>query len=144
MATVVYRVFYKPEGVIDFLGLGSNSFVGTVDEATVLKYPKTLGDKEALAALDLEAQILKKIGPHKHIIGYKGQREDGLLLERAQRGSIAQFLKDHTPTLQQKVAWAHQATEAVAVTHRAGVIHCDINVNNLLLDDDLTVKLCNF
>ena len=144
MATVVYRVFYKPEGVIDFLGLGSNSFVGIVDEATVLKYPKTLGDKEALAALDLEAQILRKIGPHKHIIGYKGQREDGLLLERAQRGSIAQFLKDHTPTLQQKVAWARQATEAVAVTHRAGVIHCDINVNNLLLDDNLMVKLCDF
>ena len=35
-------------------------------------------------------------------------------------------------------------TEAIAVTHRAGVIHYDINVNNLLLDDNLTVKLCDF
>lgn len=39
---------------------------------------------------------------------------------------------------------ARQAIEAIAVTHRAGVIHCDVNVNSLLLDDDLTVKLCDF
>ena len=72
MATVAYRVFYKPERVIDFLGLGSNSFIGIVDEATVLKYLKTLSNKEALAALDLKAQILTKIGPYKYIISYKG------------------------------------------------------------------------
>jgi len=144
MATEVYRPFYKPEGVIEFLGLGTDGFIGTVDETTILKYPKTPGDKIALTILDLEAQILTTIGPHKHIIGYKGQREDGLLLERARRGSIAQFLKDYSPTWQQRSAWARQATEAVAVTHRTGVIHCDVNVNNLLLDDNLTVKLCDF
>ncbi|KAL9033168.1 MAG: hypothetical protein Q9180_006094 [Flavoplaca navasiana] len=144
MAADIYRPFYKPEGVTEFLGLGSDSFIGAVGETTVLKYPKTPGDKTALAILDLEAQILTTIGPHKHIVGYRGQREDGLLLERALRGSIAQFLKDYTPTWQQRLAWARQATEAVAVTHRAGVIHCDVNVNNLLLDNDLMVKLCDF
>ena len=144
MVTEVYRTFYKPEGVVEFLGLGADSFIGTVDETTALKYPKTSGDEIALRTLALEAQILKKIGPHKHIIGYKGQREDGLLLERARHGSIAQFLKDHTPSQQQRILWARQATEAVAVTHRAGIIHCDVNVNNLLLDDDLTIKLCDF
>ncbi|KAL8894833.1 MAG: hypothetical protein Q9207_008398 [Kuettlingeria erythrocarpa] len=144
MATEIYRPFYKPKGVTGFLGLGTDSFVGIVDETTVLKYPKTPSDKRALEILDVEAQILTTIGPHKHIIGYKGQREDGILLERAQRGSIAQFLKEHRPTWQQKLAWARQATEAIAVTHRAGVIHCDINVNNLLLDDNLAVKLCDF
>ncbi|KAK4696948.1 hypothetical protein P7C71_g1056, partial [Lecanoromycetidae sp. Uapishka_2] len=144
MATEVYRYFYKPEGVVEFLGLGTDSYVGIVDETTILKYPKTPGDATALGVLDLEAQILTKIGPHKHIVGYKGQREDGLLLERAWHGSIAQYLKGHTPTWQLRLAWARQATEAVAVTHRAGVIHCDINVNNLLLDDTLTVKLCDF
>ena len=144
MVTEIYRTFYKPEGVIEFLGLGADSFIGTIDETTILKYPKTSGDQIALTTLGLEAQILTKIGPHKHIIGYKGRREDGLLLERARRGSIAQFLKAHIPTRQQRISWARQATEAVAVTHRAGIIHCDINVNNLLLDDDLTVKLCDF
>ena len=35
-------------------------------------------------------------------------------------------------------------TEAIAVIYRAGVIHYDININNLLLNDNLIVKLCNF
>lgn len=144
MPEEVYRNFYKPEGVIDFLGLGTDSFIGTVDETTVLKYPKTPKDETALTNLDLEAQILTKIGPNKHIIGFKGQREDGLLLERARRGSIAQFLKESPSEWQQRFAWVCQATNAIAVTHRAGVLHCDINVNNMLLDDDLTVKLCDF
>ena len=102
MATEVYRPFYKPEGVIEFLGLGTDSFIGTIDETTILKYPKTPGDRTALTILDLEARILTTIGPHKHIVGYKGQREDGLLLERARRGSIAQFLKGYTPACQQR------------------------------------------
>ncbi|MCJ1253630.1 hypothetical protein MMC24_001442 [Lignoscripta atroalba] len=144
MGSEVYIPFYKPEKVTGFLGLGSNSFIGTVDQTTILKYPKTLGDESALAILSLEARILLAIGPHKHIIGFKGQREDGLLLERASLGSIAQFLKDYAPTLQQKHAWARQATEAVSVIHRAGVIHCDINVNNILLDKDMNVKICDF
>ncbi|KAL8798545.1 MAG: hypothetical protein Q9182_006578 [Xanthomendoza sp. 2 TL-2023] len=84
---------------------------------------------EALEILDLEARILTTIGPHKHIIGYKGPREDGLLLERAQRGTLAPFLEEQS----------NKATEACV-----GVIQCDINVNNLLLDDDLAVKLCDF
>ena len=144
MAIEIHRPFYKPEGVTEFLGLGADSFIGIVDETTILKYPKMPGDKTGLATLDLEAQILTTIGPHEHIIGYKGQREDGLLLERAQNGSIAQFLKERKPTWEQKFVWACQATEAISVIHRAGVIHCDINVNNLLLDDNLTVKLCDF
>ena len=144
MATETYRPFYKPEGVTEFLGLGSNSFIGTIDETTVLKYPKTPGDRTALAILGLEAQILTTIGPHKHIVGFKGRREDGLLLERALHGSIVQFLKNYKPTWQERFAWAQQATEAVAVTHKAGVVHCDININNLLIDDNLTVKLCDF
>ena len=144
MATEIHRPFYKPEGVTEFVGLGTDSFIGAVDKTTVLKYPKTPGDKTALAMLKIEAQILTTIGPHKRIIGYKGARKDGLLLERALCGSIAQFLKDYLPTWQQRLTWARQATEAVAVIHRAGIIHCDINVNNLLLDHNLRVKLCDF
>ncbi len=115
-----------------------------MDETTVFKYPKTPGDEETLAMLAVEAQILTTIGPHKHIIGFKGQRDDGLLLERALHGSIAHFLKDYTPTWQQSLAWARQVTEAVAATHNARVIHCDISVNNVLVDHNLTVKLCDF
>ena len=55
MAMEVYRIFYKPEGVIEFLGLGTDSFIGTVDKAIILKYPKTPGNKVVLMILDLKA-----------------------------------------------------------------------------------------
>ena len=144
MAEIISRDFYKPKGVTGYLGLGVDSFVGAIDETTVLKYPKTPGDETALSILKIEAEILTAIGPHKYIVGYKGLREDGLLLERALYGSIKQFLYDHTITDEQRLIWARQASEAIAVTHKAGVIHCDIHVNNLLLDNNLNIKLCDF
>ena len=140
----VYRFIYLPEGVTEFVASGTDSYIGAVDETTVLKYPKDAGDETTLDHLDIEAQLLTTIGPHKHIIGYRGKRSDGLLLERAQHGSIARFLEDYAPTCQQRFVWACQATEAVAATHRANVIHCDINMHNLLIDHNLTVKLCDF
>jgi len=55
MATEVYRPFYKSVGVIKFLGLGTDNFIGTIDETTILKYLKTPDDKIALTILDLKA-----------------------------------------------------------------------------------------
>lgn len=144
MAWETYRTFYKADGVTEFLGLGANSYIGIVDATTVLKYPHIPGDRTALAILSLEARMLKAIGPHKHIINLKGQTKDGLLLERAHFGSIAQYFKNNSPPFQQRLEWARQATEALSVVHKARVLHCDINVNNLLLDAKLNVKLCDF
>ncbi len=144
MAIETYRTFYKADGVTEFLGVGTNSYVGIVDDTTVLKYPRTPDDKTALAILRLEARMIESVGPHKHIINLKGQTKDGLLLERAHFGSIAQYLKNNDPPLQQRLDWARQATEAVATVHRARVLHRDISVNNLLLDAKLNVKLCDF
>lgn len=74
--------------------MGRKSFIGFIDESTVLKYPHIPGDEKALALLSLEARILQAIGPHKHIIGFKGLTRDGLLLERAPFGSINEYLKN--------------------------------------------------
>ncbi len=144
MITEIYRLFYKLKKVIEFLSLDIDSFINTIDETIILKYSKTSDDRTALTILDLEARILTTIESHKHIINYKSQRENDLLLERAREESIAQFLKDYASACQQRLFWTRQAIEAVVAIHRADVIHCDVNVNNLLLNDDLTIKLCDF
>lgn len=69
--------------------MGTTSFIGIVDETTVLKYPVIIGDKEGLTYLDLEARILQTIGPHRRIIGFKGLTEHG---QRAHFGSIGEYL----------------------------------------------------
>lgn len=134
---------YSQEG-IRFLTQGTSCFIGIVDETTVLKYPIAKGDKATLALLGIEARMYQAIGPHKYIIGFKGQRKDGLLLDRARIGSIAEYLKNNKPTEQQRLEWARQATEAIATVHKKMVLHRDINVNNFLLDEELNIKLCDF
>jgi serine/threonine protein kinase len=43
-----------------------------------------------------------------------------------------------------RLKWARQAAKAVAFIHSKGVIYCDIHTNNLLLDGELDIKLCDF
>ena len=135
---------YCPEGVTECLTMGTNSFIGLVDDSTVLKYPLTRYDKNALAILGLEARIFQLIGPHKHIIGFKGLIDSGLLLELASFGSVATYLERNDPALQQRLNWAYQATEAIAAVHKKHILHRDISAHNLLLDAALNLKLSDF
>jgi serine/threonine protein kinase len=135
---------YYPENVKDVLGMGSSCFIGLVNDTTVMKYPHHPNDDSKLAALAIEAQILEAIGDHERIIRLKGRTSAGLLLEYACHGSLGRYLSSHNPTIQQRITWATQAAEAIAIIHEKGVIHCDISVNNLLLDAKLNIKLCDF
>lgn len=144
MTTEIYLTIYCPGDVTACLTTGTNSFIGFIDESTVLKYPHIPGDEKALALLSLEARILQAIGPHKHIIGFKGLTRDGLLLELAPFGSISEYLKNNNPDLQRRLEWVCQVAEALATVHQKHVLHRDISVNNLLLDAELNIKLSDF
>lgn len=144
MTTEICLAIYCPENVTACLTTGTNSFIGIVDETTILKYPHFPGDEKALATLGLEARILKAIGPHNHIVGFKGLTKDGLLLERAYFGSITEYLEKNNPGLRQRLRWVRQATEALATVHGKRVLHCDISAGNLLLDAELNIKLSDF
>lgn len=101
-------------------------------------------NKNALANLDIEARILQTIGPHRHIIGFKGRTKHGLLLERAHFGSITEYLKNNDAGLWRRLEWVCQVAEALATVHKKGVLHRDISSNNLLLDVELDIKLSDF
>lgn len=137
-------LFYRPEGVKRFLGLGGNCFVGLVDENTVLKYVRVPNDGVAKASLDAEARIYEAIGTHQRIIKFKGRQDNGILLEYAPGGSLSEYLLQNNPSIQQRVKWVRQVCEAITVIHDKDVIHCDLKANNLLLDASMNVKLCDF
>lgn len=84
--------------------MGINSFIGLIDEPTVLKYPNITGDGEAPAFLGLEPRILQAIGPYKHIIGFKGPTTHGLLLERAPFWSLesSPFCSSHRESMKKE------------------------------------------
>ncbi|KAI9892155.1 MAG: hypothetical protein M1814_001861 [Vezdaea aestivalis] len=158
---VIIQAWY-PKGVKRILACGGSNNIGLIDETTVLKYPQicpgslvnAVGDEKVVNALAssakfglrVEEQIYKTLGHHDRIVGFKGQHDDGILLEYMPNGSVADYLHQFgsQTSIRQKLKWALQAAEAVAYIHRKDVIHCDISVGNVLLGKDLDAKLCDF
>ncbi len=85
----IYVVPYYPEGVKYIITTGSNHYIGFVDESTILKYSHFKGTSTALRA---ESMILQRLGKHPRIIEFKGEHNDGLLLEYARNGSLEKHL----------------------------------------------------
>jgi serine/threonine protein kinase len=154
---------WLPRGVQNIIATGGSHYIGLIDAGTVLKYPQippkklqsnVIGDekiltalrKQAVLGLQVEESIFRALGRHDRIVGFKGTHEDGILLEYMPTGSLARLLHsgNFRPTIEQKLTWALQAAEAVAYIHAKGVLHCNIGVGNLLLDNALNVKLCDF
>ncbi|KAG5927049.1 hypothetical protein E4U42_002668 [Claviceps africana] len=149
MSHIVYRhvviQMYCPPGVHRVLGKGSSAFVGYVDDATVLKYPLDMGADSF--HLEHEKRLLDIVGRHEGIIAHKGLTDQGLYLERACNGSLLDFMGQVEPSslsVQQRIAWCRQIIEAVEYVHSKRVFHCDINPKNILLDERLRIKLCDF
>ncbi|RMZ72000.1 serine threonine kinase [Pyrenophora seminiperda CCB06] len=156
-------ITWSPAGVKKVIDSGGNSWIGLVDENTVLKYPLVPADEEdlfeprghaylqqireeAVKGLEVEEQILRHLGQHPRIVGLVGKNDDGLLLEYMTNGSIESYLRTNaarTP-FSQKLKWAWQAAEGLVHLHNKGVLHCDISLGNLLLDNNLEVKMCDF
>ncbi|CRG83573.1 Pc21g12320 [Talaromyces islandicus] len=123
-------------------------------EVVVYKQYHTPGVKRVIASgsrdmnrLNIERQLLEIVGPHERIIGLKKFSEKGLYLERALSGPLAQYLLESgiaPPSIQQQMTWCREAAEAVAWVHARGVIHCDIQPTNFLVDKNLHLKLSDF
>lgn len=136
---------YCPPGVRRVLASGSSAFIGEVDDSTILKYPLEPGGD--MSRLKHEYTILKIVGPHPRIIAQKGLTDVGLYLERAANETIYKYLTASdrpAPSLQQRVAWCREVTEAVEHIHSKSVIHCDIQPTNVLVDQNLHLKLADF
>ncbi|OJI85081.1 hypothetical protein ASPTUDRAFT_28781 [Aspergillus tubingensis CBS 134.48] len=140
---------YCPPGVKRVIASGGSAWIGEVDETTVLKYPLAPDDTD-ISRLDTERRLLEIVGPHEHIIKVKGCTDNGwLYLERAINGNLDDYYlrpahPHPPPSLEQRLNWCQEIAEAVAWVHSRGVIHCDIQPRNILLDKMLRAKLADF
>jgi serine/threonine protein kinase len=85
------------------------------------------------------------VGDHPRIIASYGLTEHGLILAYARNGSLYEYI-DSKPSifLWQRLQWCRQAAEAVEHIHQRNIIHCDVNLRNFLLDDNLDLLPADF
>lgn len=86
---------------------------------------------------------------HKHIVGFTGFFEDKdnvyVLLELCRRRSLMELHKRRKALTEPEVRYIfHQILLAVSYLHGVKVIHRDLKLGNLFLNDDLDIKLGDF
>lgn len=144
-----YIEAWYPPGIskTDILWGGNTAKVALLTDGTVLKYAWDRTDPYAKKSLDIENSILSMLGSHDRIVKYLGRHEHGLRFQLAANGDVRRYLSSHdrgeSPEPVRR-KWAKQAAEALAFVHGKGVVHCDVHPNNLLLDGNLDVQLCDF
>ena len=64
-----------------------------------------------------------------------------LLFEAAVNGDMQRYLNSygHLINKGQSLRWCTEATEGLSYYHRMGVLHCDLRLDNLLLNSNLSV-----
>ena len=160
---------YNPEKAKDKLSLGSTASVWKHSElpGVVIKAPtKHPWPAEAENKFHTEAAILQALGPHPRIVKYvsrlnyylfaddlsflglldPSEPRKGLLFAQAVNGDVTQYLKNHGDTTgpSLRVKWCKQAADALSHCHARGVLHCDLRPDQMLLDGDLNLFLCDF
>jgi len=86
---------------------------------------------------------------HKHIVQFKHLCQDQgyvyLILELCSHGSLTSLLRRRKQLSEMEVRYyGHQIISAIHYLHSRKVIHRDIGLNNLLINDEMEIKLGDF
>ena len=95
----------------------------------------------------MEIKVLEKL-KHKNIIRLKGWFEDKetiyLVLEYISGKDCSKFFKHSLPSKNQVKSIITQTIEALTYCHEKGIVHRDIKLENVLIDNKMNVKLTDF
>ncbi|PIA15072.1 kinase-like protein [Coemansia reversa NRRL 1564] len=135
--------FTIPKEVSNIIGYGSTGIVGTINDCEVLKMYK-IKYQHSLDGINREILIYKILGSHDNIVGFIEATEHGIKLERMNNGDIKSYIKSNEVDVADRVKWCKQMCIGMAHIHGKGVFHCDINASNMLIDENLNLKIGDF
>src|SRR3989344_517617 len=157
--------FYDYFRIIRPLGKGAQADVFEVEDlldkeryaAKIFSLVNTENDEsfsQRNKKLEREVTALQQLS-HPNIVAYKGygstfhaalQRDEFILLMELVRGkSLTRLVREHYSFNEQALVLIRdQALNGLRAAHLKGIIHRDINPNNILLTEDGQVKITDF
>ncbi|KAF2013550.1 kinase-like protein [Aaosphaeria arxii CBS 175.79] len=141
-----YDSVHISKGVL--LGMGVSGIVEKpLDSAYVIKTPCPGEDYDQCRKdLDLERRVYELLGNHPRLLKFYGQDEgDGSIkLEYALNGTLRDYIAEHQPSMDERLRFATEITEGLAVLHESGVVHCDLSPRNVLVDAEIGLRIADF
>lgn len=98
-----------------------------------------------LASLGVEKAIYKRLGEHSGIVRCHNLDSTDVSIQMdLMKGDLRQYLAEKRPEQKVQLSWLSKMAHTMAYIHDHRVIIADIRLDNLLLDDTLAVKFCDF
>ncbi|CAE7898284.1 unnamed protein product, partial [Symbiodinium sp. KB8] len=108
-----------------------------------------VGKPSEVKMIEEEISYLRKLR-HPRLVSFLGFAKDAgqviIVMEFMSGGSLSHilFTKKMTLSFDRKCVMAHQMAEGLAFLHDLSVVHRDLKTANVILDDDLNCKICDF
>ncbi|OAA68581.1 Protein kinase-like domain protein [Niveomyces insectorum RCEF 264] len=105
--------------------------------------------KMELRFLIRELDVYRHLDPHPRILKFYGFTADPetafITLEYMKNGNLRDYLdKQPNQTMRQRMLWCAQAAEGLYYLHGEKVVHSDVRTENMLVADDLTLRIIDF
>lgn len=98
-----------------------------------------------IESIEVEKAIYKRLGDHGGIVHCHNLESTGVSIQMdLMNGDLRHYLAQNRPERKTQLSWLTKMAHTMAYIHQNRIIIADIRLDNLLLDDDLTVKFCDF
>ena len=131
------------------MGAGVSGFLQRLPSGDVIKTPwsgrRNPGSRRDIT---LEHQIYEMLGYHSRLIRIVDwdPEECALTMEYMSNGTLKDFIMAHNDTIDiaQRIRWAQEVAEGLQLLHTHEIIHSDVHPTNFLLDENLSLRVCDF
>lgn len=126
------------------IAIGWSGIICKTSDNYIIKHPKSFPENSAYNTqfrdlIDIEKNIYERLGEHKGIIKYLGVEDDNtgaIRLSYARHGDLKTYIQDQDPPTEElRSRWIRLLVETFHYIYLCKVLHQDIKLNNILVDE---------